>query len=655
MLKKTIRGKIVAASIASITLATLTLPSFGRNLDLTNIQVPVRNFAVIDISAAVSGSYPVCDVALDDNGNAAFGLDTDYDDNGNASNYNSYQWINGVVHHIQTLLVVPEEISTSDGIEIIYTQPGVYGSGSALLANGAVYGHQSGFNITTNIGLPRVGFQSENGTPEDFGPPDSPYGEGPCSDLTLCAISANGYCGVADGRYVSYDSNGRPQYTNLSGGVIVSGSQTVIFDHLAATLHAPVATGAQLVDAAFMPILMNDKGWAVGMPTSEEDPQSTDGILTLWNGTNLVNLESLLYGTIALNDQGDVIDTDLSGSGYLFQNGIKKPIQDLLPKLCQSQFSYLPFLISNRNQTDGTTKIVLGAGQDVFGTDPDWIAPVAMVILSGTASVSGSSTPIMINLPPGVNAFFTGMNANGIFSAIGTVTTTGSDGVPSTSGTDALFLVPEDIIQVDAFIPQTYVPEIVTYYLDNGNSRKNPLDHSFTNGTAIFTKDSPEFKVRQTMDVCAFPNYDSDGSQEVATKKTTVGQTRRYDPAVLVNGEIPAGANPVKTATATPVTDTATVSHPSASVVTATLQMKISNPMIPNAPPIHYTATVTIDRSNPSQPTYTVSGTSCEFPAYEIYINGQRIHHFDPEPEGYTPFNLSFFDINFNNSGNIDQ
>jgi len=150
------------------------------------------------------------------------------------------------------------------------------------------------------------------------------------------------------------------------------------------------------------------------------------------------------------------------------------------------------------------------------------------------------------------------------------------------------------------------------------------------------------------MNVCAFPNYDPDGSQEVATKKTTVGQTRRYDPAVLVNGEIPAGTSPVKTATATMITDTASVIHPSASVVTATIEGKVSNPMIPNAPPIHYKATVTIDRSNPSQPTYTVSGTSCEFPAYEIYINGQQVYHFDPVPQGFTPDDLIHYDRTYN-------
>jgi hypothetical protein len=219
-------------------------------------------------------------------------------------------------------------------------------------------------------------------------------------------------------------------------------------------------------------------------------------------------------------------------------------------------------------------------------------------------------------------------------------------------------LVPEDIVQIDAFIPQTWLYEpaylnLTTAYIDQGNSRKNPLDASLTTGTSIFVQNSPEgYKVGQTVNVCAFPTYDTDGSQEEATKQTTVGATHEYKAAVLVSGEIPASAVPTKVATATPTTDTVTVSHPSPSVVVATLEMVVSNPTIKLSPlaPIHYKTTVTIDRSNPSQPTCTVTGTNCEFPAYEIYINSQQVYHFDPVPEGYSPDDLIFYNQTYNSS-----
>jgi hypothetical protein len=209
-------------------------------------------------------------------------------------------------------------------------------------------------------------------------------------------------------------------------------------------------------------------------------------------------------------------------------------------------------------------------------------------------------------------------------------------------------LVPEDIIQVDAFIPQTWVQEPfspyhpLTTYVDNGNSRKNPLDASLTSGSSLFIQNSSEFKVQETMDVCAFPNYDPDGSQEQATKKTTVGETREYKASVLVNGEIPAGATPIATGTATPYVDNFYVYHPSAKTVVADIGMNVSDPLAfgSSLAPVEYYIFVTIDRSDPSNPTYTIEGTCCEFPAYEIYINGQLVYSYDPIPGGHGPLSL---------------
>jgi hypothetical protein len=54
-------------------------------------------------------------------------------------------------------------------------------------------------------------------------------------------------------------------------------------------------------------------------------------------------------------------------------------------------------------------------------------------------------------------------------------------------------LVPAYQIQVDAFIPQQWVSDPFGYVY-NGNSRKTPLDGSFTTGTSTFTK-SGQYKM----------------------------------------------------------------------------------------------------------------------------------------------------------------
>jgi hypothetical protein len=58
------------------------------------------------------------------------------------------------------------------------------------------------------------------------------------------------------------------------------------------------------------------------------------------------------------------------------------------------------------------------------------------------------------------------------------------------------------------------------------------------------------------------------------------------------------------------------------------------NPLVSGAPAISYTFTITIDKSNPTSPTYSLVGDHDGFPAYEIYINGKRVHEHDPLATG---------------------
>ena len=223
---------------------------------------------------------------------------------------------------------------------------------------------------------------------------------------------------------------------------------------------------------------------------------------------------------------------------------------------------------------------------------------------------------------------------------------------------ETVLLLPEDIIQVDAFIPQTWVYEPpLAIFADAGNSRKNPLDASLTSGSAIYIQNSPEFKFRQTSNACTYSYYDQDGSQEESSLKTAIGQSRQYRASQIFNGQILSNAVPNKTGTATPAVNGTIVSHPSAGVVVTEFEMNVSNPVAfgSSIAPIQCIVDVTIDRSDPGHPAYSISGTTCEFPAYEIYINNQQVYQYSPIPGGHGPGSLFLFDNTIDTTGALSQ
>jgi hypothetical protein len=406
-------------------------------------------------------------------------------------------------------------------------------------------------------------------------------------------------------------------------------------------LTATAPSGDYIVNCEGVPTITNDQSYVV----------DTSG------GWTYLALPDGARNPVAINDSHDVLvgevydpGTSLPADSYLFDmNGITTTLfQDgnnpgLIPILAQPGLRYvLPLLMSNRLTPTGTAVqpvlyIVFNAEIRVDAATQTWSQPTNLLL---TLLSDGTTNLQQINVPSAsTDLRLLSINSSGVIAAIGNAGT--GDG-------HALLLVPEDIIQVDAFIPQTWVQEPFgpyhpfTSYIDNGNSRKNPLDASLTSGSSLFIESSPEFKVRQTLNVCTFDSYDPDGSQEAASKKTTVGGTQQYNASVLVNGEVPAGATPTKTGKATPYIDYAHVSHPSPESVAAGLEMIISNPLVFGASlaPIQYFLSVTIDRSNPGQPTFSIKGTFCEFPAYEIYINDQLVYSYDPIPGGDGPNSL---------------
>jgi len=209
----------------------------------------------------------------------------------------------------------------------------------------------------------------------------------------------------------------------------------------------------------------------------------------------------------------------------------------------------------------------------------------------------------------------------------------------------SLFLVPMQTIQVDAFIPQQWVqaplgpyPWSLSDRTFAGDSRKNPLDGSFTTGTAIFNT-SGSYRLEQKLDVTHFKFADPNGSQENATATVNVGLTKLYANTAIVGVLLSPTAQPVETKFATPTVGPPNVTHSTDSIVTAEITCTASDPLAYGSSqgPITYDITVTIDYTDPSHPTYTLSGSHALFPAYEVYVGNQLIHDYSPIPEGFIP------------------
>lgn len=73
--------------------------------------------------------------------------------------------------------------------------------------------------------------------------------------------------------------------------------------------------------------------------------------------------------------------------------------------------------------------------------------------------------------------------------------------------------------------------------------------------------------------------------------------------------------------------------------VAITCRCEASNPLVSLSflGPISYTFVITIDKTDPSAPRYSLTGKCKNFPAYEVYINGKRVYQYDPLVEGRTP------------------
>lgn len=243
------------------------------------------------------------------------------------------------------------------------------------------------------------------------------------------------------------------------------------------------------------------------------------------------------------------------------------------------------------------------------------------------------------------------------------INSTGSDSIEpsadtssSTSGDSFAYT-----IQVDAFIPQPWVFDPLsqlTNAVAEGDDR--------TTGTeSVFKKDG-KFTLKQTIQVYCMKSKDPDGKKEEATHKRVVDSTRLYDfDQAVVDVQVDEDGRPISVTgrikedaanETTPETNgfigemtasadglTVSVSYSAEHVVVVHFVASATDPFAPDgvSVPVSYDLNVTIDESDPEAPKFAIKGTHTEFPSFEVYINEQRIHHYDAVKEKTTPLDLT--------------
>jgi hypothetical protein len=64
------------------------------------------------------------------------------------------------------------------------------------------------------------------------------------------------------------------------------------------------------------------------------------------------------------------------------------------------------------------------------------------------------------------------------------------------------------------------------------------------------------------------------------------------------------------------------------------------NPLVSYAPGIGYTLKITVDYTDMTATKYSLEGSHDGFPAFEVYLNRVRVHHYDPLVTGEGPISL---------------
>jgi hypothetical protein len=418
--------------------------------------------------------------------------------------------------------------------------------------------------------------------------------------------------------------------------------------------------GGMSVSSVYLdPNFVNDQGRVVGY---QLDPVTgADEGPVYWTGTgNTLTSMGIMIDIVAMNDAGQVLGTDSNSGGYIYSigSGPSGDLPSLVPPVYTGTYgawNINPITISGTN-AQGSFGVLFSGTYQPSNSAPA-VTGTFLLTLGGTNWLQQVVIPSNVALTP--TPYRSGrrvLNANDLIASPGVITS----GSGATISTSALIPVPEDTVQVDTFIPQVWVFDPFDFgVVFSGNDR--------TTGTSSdFDEFSLEFKMTQTVTVCAFKEPDPDGTQEEATLTKQTGISRAYDmdeavedATVDANGNPVEGSgyiNPLAQAATLPGTYgfleqgqastagmTVTVTHTTSRIVVAHIVGSAGIPLITLADklgPITYDFTVTIDKTNPSSPTYTIQGQHGLFPSLEIYVDNTLAYDWDAIVEDTAPVDL---------------
>lgn len=227
------------------------------------------------------------------------------------------------------------------------------------------------------------------------------------------------------------------------------------------------------------------------------------------------------------------------------------------------------------------------------------------------------------------------------------------------SADSPVLLLPVEMITINSFIPHNYVDNPIPFSgsIFEGDNRNSGSPARATWNAKGSHRTHTEFNI------VAWQIADSNGLLDNAYANDSdgvkndeyfvnIGTTREYDKATSLNssGNISAAAKAdtslndgnLKIAeTTAPKSDVwiEKTEFLSSKKIAVTCRCEAPNPLVSLSffGPISYTFVITIDKTNPVAPKYSLTGKCKSFPAYEVYIGNSRIYQYDPLVDGRTP------------------
>jgi hypothetical protein len=443
----------------------VAVTGFARDANMTDIQVPVQNYAVLDISGTHATSN-VGMIALNDDNEVAYGY-------WNARNLLVNTWKAGDTSFSQTVAMQPprlihgycfndESLPGSPWISYPYLAP------PTLRANGDLYAslqedlyYDPSLSSDSYLGEVAVPAYWTGSSRNELSVPNPPfdasletmsdwYGNPWYSDgslgMSINGCSKVGYLGSINAARTTFTWDGPDNGFRFHGqlfagllvnaGYIVSAGTTFVFSTWLANpppsnYHLNAGANLVVVPQTFKPVAMNDYGWAAGVDDSPV------GTVKLWDGTNLSDVGS---GRAAgINNQNQVIAAEYlyPSEGYLWETtGATATFAELLPTIVQGQIHTVqPYLINNQKSLP--PRLDADASIQILSHAADGEVPWEKLLWKRDNQGTWSFSKIQV--PPGtiINEGTT-LNSNGVIAALGA-----TDSVSTT--THALLLLPLEV------------------------------------------------------------------------------------------------------------------------------------------------------------------------------------------------------------------